>query len=89
METFYFYERAKLHLSNKKLGCSEADFEKLESASGLCNLMVIKKQANFSNLSSYSGLENLKYIGGNAYFNNVKCLDSDIRKKLVKTLNII
>ena len=31
METFYFYERAKLHLSNKKLGCSEADFEKLES----------------------------------------------------------
>ena len=31
METFYFYERAKLHLSNKKLGCSEADFEKLDS----------------------------------------------------------
>ena len=86
----YFYNlKDSKGLENLKVIGGHAYFEKLESASGLCNLMVIKKHANFSNLSSYSGLENLKYIGGNAYFNNVKCLDSDLRKKLVKTLNII
>lgn len=30
METFYYYERSELHLSNKKLGCSESAYEKLE-----------------------------------------------------------